>query len=67
MSAIKSDIHVLGSLVPDGVGYVAVSDMDEPELYASVESLFGAFGERARSAALTPSGFSATDLRFATV
>lgn len=64
---LEWDAPRLHALIPDDVACVVVSDMDEPELCASEESLFATFGDRARSAALTPGGFSATDLWFATV
>lgn len=64
---LERDVSRLRSMVPDDVAYLAVGDMDEPELIASKESLFETFGDRARSAALAPGGFSAKDLWFATV
>jgi hypothetical protein len=64
---LEPDLPRLRAQIPDDVACVVVSDMDEPELSASEESLFTTFGDRARSAALTSGGFSATDLWFATV
>ena len=64
---LERDLDLVRMLIPDDVACVTVSAMDEPELIASKESLFETFGERARSSALSTSGFSATDLWFATV
>lgn len=64
---LERDVQRFGPHVPEICLRVVVTDLDEPELTASEEALTRTFGDRAQSAALRPSHFSAMDLWFATV
>lgn len=64
---LDRDLPRLRALIPGGTACIAVTDMEEPELSASKESLIEAFGDRAGSISLSAPEFSAIDLWFATV